>query len=83
MNDKTKLLLLSLKTLWFVNKTPKVVLIKHTQFRNSVTSKKSAYAGNSEDSQFKGQKGCWAQFFFFSFTAYSSLLSKIVIYAVF
>lgn len=46
-----------------------------------MTSKKSAYTGNSEDSQFKGQKGCWAQFF--SFTAYSSLLSKIVIYAVF
>lgn len=30
-----------------------------------MTSKKSAYTENSEDSQFKGQKGCWAQFFFF------------------
>ena len=60
------------------------LLIKHTQFRATMTSKKSAYTRNCEDRQFKGQKGCWAQFFFFfPFTAYSSLLSKIVIYAVF
>lgn len=65
----------------FENKALALV-IKHTQFRATMTSKSQLIPETLKTVNLKDKKVV-GHSFFFSFPAYSSLLSKIVIYAVF